>query len=69
MRERYVWFDRVRVASDSVLALHCIVNERKVPLPLALLHPECRLRKAGDVGRLGVPRAWAIGWGLVSPSS
>ena len=65
MREQFAWFENVRVASDRTLALHCIVDGRKVPLPVAILHPDCALRERGDVGRLGVPMAWAVGWGLL----
>src|SRR3989442_8295812 len=32
---------------------------RIVPLPVAILHPDCRLAVSGDVGHLGVPRRWA----------
>src|SRR5205823_7507746 len=33
-----------------------VVAGRVVPLPVAILHPDCRLAADGDVGRLGVPR-------------
>ena len=65
----YVWFDGVRVESDGGYGVHCIVNGRRVPLPVAILHPDCTLRGHGDVGRLGVPRAWAVGWGLMPPAA
>ena len=62
--QSYVWFDDVRVESDGHFGIHCIVNGKQVPLPIAILHRNCRLRKPGDVGRLGVPVAWAMGFGL-----
>jgi len=64
MNGDYVWFDSVRVESDGIYGIHCIVNGTQVPLPIAILHPDCMLREPGDVGRLGVPRAWAIGFGI-----
>ena len=64
---RYVWFDGVEIIhSEASLNPHCVVNEILVPLPIMILHPDCKLRKAGDKGRLGVPKAWAIGFGLIS---
>jgi hypothetical protein len=50
----FVWFDDVRVRFEN-WRLVCVVGELVVPLPLTLLHPDCRLAKDGDVGRLGVP--------------
>jgi hypothetical protein len=65
MSEQYVWFDGVRIASDGNVSLYCVMNGLKVPLPIGILHPDCTLRKPGDVGKLGVLLAWAVGWGLV----
>ena len=60
----YVWFDNVRVILRWP-QLMCVVGEQAVPLPVAILHPDCTLRGHGDVGRLGVPRQWAIDRGLI----
>jgi len=46
------------------MRLLCVVAGRVVPLPVAILHPDCRLAADGDVGRLGVPRRWAEERGL-----
>jgi hypothetical protein len=43
-----------------------IVNGKRVPLPVTILHPDCMLEKVGDVGRLGVPLSWAREHGLTS---
>ena len=65
MEERggYLWFDGVRVFAEDMRLL-CVVAGRVVPLPVALLHPDCRLAADGDVGCLGVPRRWAEERGL-----
>jgi hypothetical protein len=55
----YVWFDDVHVVIANPMRLMCDVAGRRVPLPTAVLHPDCTLRQDGDVGRLGVPRWWA----------
>src|SRR5678815_4585236 len=66
---RYVWFDRVVVVrSPTGLSCECIVDDKRVPLPVAILHPDCRLEKAGDTGRLGVPEFWAKEFGLIPES-
>ena len=62
-RGGYVWFDGVRVFAEDMRLL-CVVGGRLVPLPVAILHPDCRLAADGDVGRLGVPRRWAEQQGL-----
>ena len=59
----YLWFDGVRVFAEDMRLL-CVVAGRVVPLPVALLHPDCRLAADGDVGCLGVPRRWAEERGL-----
>jgi len=65
MEERggYLWFNGVRVFAEDMRLL-CVVAGRVVPLPVAILHPDCRLAADGDVGRLGVPRKWAEQRGL-----
>jgi len=65
MEERggYLWFNGVRVFAEDMRLL-CVVGGRLVPLPVAILHPDCRLAADGDVGRLGVPRRWAEQQGL-----
>lgn len=60
-----MWFDDARVESSLLDGLRCIVNGTRVPLRVVILHPDCTLRGAGDVGRLGVPVQWAIEHGLV----
>lgn len=67
MDTRYVWLDRVRVQSDGIFSVYCLVGARRVPLPFAILHPDCTLREVGDVGALGVPEHWAILYGLLPP--
>jgi len=62
--EHFVWFEDARVVQKG-LRLHCVVGDRTVPLPVVILHPDCRLAAAGDVGRLGVPRWWAAERGLL----
>ena len=62
--EHFVWFEDARVVQKD-LRLHCVVGDRVVPLPVVILHPDCRLAAAGDVGRLGVPRWWAAERGLL----
>jgi len=64
-KRRYLvlWFDGVRVVAEDMW-LKCVVAGRVVPLPVAILHPDCRLAADGDVGRLGVPRRWAEERGL-----
>ena len=59
----YIWFEDARVVLDG-LWLGCIVAGRSVPLPIVILHPDCRLAEVGDMGRLGVPRWWAAQRGL-----
>ena len=63
--EHYAWFENVRVELAAPLSLECIVYGKRVPLPVALLHPECQLRGDGDTGWLGVPLWWATEHGLV----
>ena len=66
----YVWFDGVRVEHRAnELGLCCVVNGKTVPLPVVILHPDCKLEQAGDVGRLGVPVGWALERGLLTPES
>ena len=60
----YLWFEDARVVQER-LRLLCVVAGRIVPLPVVILHPDCRLAGAGDVGRLGVPRWWAEERGLL----
>ena len=55
----YLWFEDVRVFTQDMRLL-CGVAGHVVPLPVAILHPDCRLAAAGDVGRLGVPKWWAV---------
>ncbi|HWP66540.1 MAG TPA: hypothetical protein VNO26_11555 [Candidatus Limnocylindria bacterium] len=62
--DEYVWFDDVRVVGDG-FELQCIVNGKQVPLPVVILHPDCKLAKPGDVGRLGVPAVWAAERALI----
>lgn len=62
--ESYVWFEDVHIFLDG-RQLMCAVGGKTVPLPVVILHPECTLGGAGDVGRLGVPSAWAKDRGLV----
>ena len=62
--EHFVWFEDVHVVQER-LRLMCVVAGRVVPLPVVILHPDCRLAAAGDVGRLGVPRWWAAERGLL----
>jgi hypothetical protein len=62
-RDEFVWFDNARVVYQS-LQLLCVVGEKVVPLPMAILHPKCKLAQDGDVGRLGVPKWWAQERGL-----
>ncbi len=62
--EHFVWFEDARVVQKG-LRLHCVVGDRTVPLPVVILHPDCTLAAAGDVGRLGVPRWWAAERGLL----
>jgi hypothetical protein len=64
----YVWFDNVRVEGRPD-GLFCYVNGRRLPLPVVILHPDCKLSGNGDVGRLGVPAGWAIERGLVERES
>ena len=64
MIEHFVWFEGVQVVQRG-LRLYCIVGERTVALPTVILHPDCTLASAGDVGRLGVPRWWAAERGLL----
>ena len=59
----YMWFDGCRVFSEDMRLL-CAVDGHTVPLPVAILHPDCMLRGPGDAGRLGVPRKWAEQRGL-----
>ncbi len=59
----YLWFEGVHVFARDMRLL-CAVDGRVVPLPVAILHPDCRLAADGDVGRLGVPRKWAEQRGL-----
>ena len=59
----YLWFEGVHVFV-RYMRLLCAVYGRVVPLPVAILHPDCRLAADGDVGRLGVPRKWAEQRGL-----
>src|SRR5437016_9344299 len=54
----YVWFENCHVFSKDMRLL-VAWDGRIVPLPVAILHPDCRLAASGDVGRLGVPRRWA----------
>jgi hypothetical protein len=54
----YVWFENCHVFSKDMRLL-VAWDGRIVPLPVAILHPDCRL--AASVGRLGVPRRWASG--------
>jgi len=61
----YVWFDGVRVFLKE-WQLMCAVDDKVVPLPVVLLHPDCTLAEDGDVGRLGVPRQWAKDRGLLA---
>ena len=60
----YLWFEGVHVFARDMRLL-CTVAGRVVPLPVGILHPDCRLAGAGDVGRLGVPRWWAEERGLL----
>jgi len=59
----YLWFEGVHVFARDMRLL-CAVDGRVVPLPVAILHPDCQLAADGDVGRLGVPRRWAEQQGL-----
>jgi len=59
----YVWFEGGRVYAENMRLL-CAVDGHTVPLPVAILHPDCTLRGPGDTGRLGVPRKWAEQRGL-----
>jgi len=59
----YLWFEDVRVVAENMRLL-CVVAGHVVPLPVAILHPDCRLGADGDAGRLGVPRWWAEQQGL-----
>lgn len=64
---RYVWFDRaVVVHSQTGFGCECVVDGRRVPLPVAMVHPDCTLGQAGDAGPLGVPEWWAIEHGLIA---
>src|SRR5438093_13213266 len=54
----YVWFENCHVFSKDMRLL-AAWDGRIVPLPVAILHSDCRLAASGDVGRLGVPRRWA----------
>ncbi|TMJ93526.1 MAG: hypothetical protein E6G67_12140 [Actinobacteria bacterium] len=62
-RGAYLWFDGARVVAWNMQPM-CVVAGRVVPLPVVILHPDCRLSADGDVGRLGVPRWWAEQHGL-----
>jgi hypothetical protein len=58
---RYVWFERaVVVRSEAGFGCECLVDGKRVPLPAAILHPDCTLEKIGDEDRFGVPEFWAI---------
>ena len=59
----YVWFEGCRVFAEDMRLL-CAVDGHTVPLPVAILHPNCTLSGPGDVGRLGVPQRWAEQNGL-----
>jgi hypothetical protein len=62
----YVWFDQAEVVrSELGFTPECLVNGKRVPLPVAILHRECRLEKVGDKGTLGVPTWWAVQHGLI----
>ncbi len=65
MEERggYLWFDGVRVFAED-MRLMCVVGGRVFPLPVVILHRDCRLAADSDVGRLGVPRRCAKERGL-----
>jgi hypothetical protein len=60
----FVWFDGVTVVAGDI-APQCLVGEKLVPLPVAILHPDCLLASPGDVGALGVPFNWAVERGLI----
>ncbi len=51
MEERggYLWFNGVRVFAEDMRLL-CVVAGRVVPLPVAILHPDCRLAADGMSG-------------------
>ena len=59
----YVWFDNAKVVGQP-FSLMVEVNGNRVPLPVAILHPDCTLRGIGDKGPLGVPETWARDQGL-----
>jgi len=59
----YVWLEDVHVVLEGLWPF-CLVAGRLVPLPIVILHPDCRLAEVGDMGRLGVPRWWAAQRGL-----
>jgi hypothetical protein len=48
----YVSFDDARVFLDG-MQLMCAVEGRTVPLRVIILHSECTLSRAGDVGAPG----------------